>query len=250
MGDLLRLRREEKGLTLKDVSQSLYINKDYLKSLEDMYIPGIPKGYLNGLLRAYAEHLGLASEALITDYRAQCGAISRDRTFLGRAAEKPRRFTFLRLLSIGLLIGSVVFVAYFAGTLFFSQVRSQDPDIAANTAQSLTMIGMVRTEPVSQESPPQLPLRIVALRPAHLDVRGTDGTVFRSRMMAEGETYYPRIGAGWLVTTQSGRAFKWVINEIEIGVLADSDAFLTTVSVDDVAQEARTLLTERATDQP
>jgi len=87
----------------------------------------------------------------------------------------------------------------------------------------------------------QLPLTLTAQSSAWLEVRGADGTIFRSRKMAAGEAYHPRIGAGWTVTARDGGAFIWTVGDIALGPLGDVASPVFAVSVDAIAVEAQTI---------
>jgi hypothetical protein len=74
---------------------------------------------------------------------------------------------------------------------------------------------------------------IVATQRAWVEVRASDGTVFRNREMDIGETYYPRIGAGWTITVRDAGAFRWQLGDTAGAVLGESGQALYSVSVDD-----------------
>lgn len=70
IGDMLKTRREELGLTLDEVSQRLRIRLVFLKALEDGRIDQLPGvAYATGFLKAYAELLKLDSDALVKRFR-------------------------------------------------------------------------------------------------------------------------------------------------------------------------------------
>jgi len=63
IGNFLREKREEKGISLIEVEKDLKIRKKYLQSLEDGNIDLIPgKTYLIGYLRNYSKYLGIDEE--------------------------------------------------------------------------------------------------------------------------------------------------------------------------------------------
>lgn len=70
IGELLRRRREELGLSLRDAQTATKIRWRYLEALErgdDSVIPGYV--YAKGFLRTYAEYLGLDGWALVEAYK-------------------------------------------------------------------------------------------------------------------------------------------------------------------------------------
>jgi len=86
--------------------------------------------------------------------------------------------------------------------------------------------------------PADLPLEIVAVRQGWLEIRGADGTIFLSRTMAEGESYFPRLKAGWTVSARNGGAFEWRVGDISVGPLGPDGAQVFSVSVDDQLVQA------------
>lgn len=70
IGTLLRLAREEQGLSLELVQSETKIRLRYLEALEagdESIIPG--EVYLKGFLRFYANHLGLDGHALVEEFK-------------------------------------------------------------------------------------------------------------------------------------------------------------------------------------
>lgn len=68
-GARLRDERERRGSTLEEISASTKISVRFLRALEEENFEQLPGGIFNkGFVRAYARHLGLDEEQLITDY--------------------------------------------------------------------------------------------------------------------------------------------------------------------------------------
>jgi ribulose-5-phosphate 4-epimerase/fuculose-1-phosphate aldolase len=88
-------------------------------------------------------------------------------------------------------------------------------------------------------------LSIVALKPAWIEVRGSDGTIFRSRTMARGEVYYPRMDAGWTVTARNPNACVWALDGEQIMPMGQADSPIYSLSVDTMAQQLVTLRREQ-----
>lgn len=63
IGDFLRERREERGISLIEVEKDLKIRKKYLQALEEGNIDMIPgRTYIIGYLRNYSKYLGIDEE--------------------------------------------------------------------------------------------------------------------------------------------------------------------------------------------
>lgn len=96
IGERLRQRREELGVSLQTAQAATKIRLRYLQALEagdDSVIPGY--AYAKGFLRIYANFLGLDGDALLVEYRAaregmvQAQGPARQRTRQRRS--RPRR---------------------------------------------------------------------------------------------------------------------------------------------------------------
>lgn len=241
IGAVLRLERETQGMTLSDVSAKLLVRVDYLQAIEEMYASGVPKGYLNGILRSYAGLLGLPVEETIETFSQQCGALSQvteRKTSTRSQISLPSRFnrTLKALAAVLVLTGMGG-----AGIMFLSQSAPEQAELVeagtpVNGARE-SLFAATRLEEVDA----QLPLTLTASTNGWLEVRGADGTIFRSRKMAAGEVYYPRIGAGWTISARDGSAFVWHVGDIEIGQLGEEASPVYAISVDTVAAKARTI---------
>lgn len=246
VGDTMRQAREARGLDLADVYEETRIAASYLKAIEDMYLPGIPKGYLNIFLRTYAKFLNLPVEDTLAQFAEQCGAVSqsapKEQTVPQVTGMSPKmRGALLATAAAALLtIGG-------AGAMFMtSGFGGQDGD-TPQIAQSSAPVNGARESLFASadrsELSAQLPLHLVAVQAGWLEVRAGDGTIFRSRKMAAGETYYPRIGAGWSVTARDGGAFTWKVGDIEIGPMGEVGSPVYALSVDTIALDAQAIAT-------
>ncbi|EUK17497.1 helix-turn-helix domain-containing protein [Commensalibacter papalotli (ex Servin-Garciduenas et al. 2014)] len=100
IGDMLKNRREELGLSLDEASQRLRIRLIFLKALEDGRIDQLPGvAYASGFLRAYAELLNLDSDALVKRFRQESQA----------NAEKPKLMFPAPVPQSGIPAGVIVF---------------------------------------------------------------------------------------------------------------------------------------------
>ena len=76
IGDLLQERREELGLDLDEIGAMLRIKPGYLAALEQGRTHDLPgPTYAIGFVRAYADCLGLDSEAVLTRFKAEAAGI-------------------------------------------------------------------------------------------------------------------------------------------------------------------------------
>ena len=73
-GDRLRREREQRGISLDDISLTTKIRAGLLQALEEEKFDRLPGGIFNkGFVRAYARHLGLDEDQLVADYLVASG---------------------------------------------------------------------------------------------------------------------------------------------------------------------------------
>lgn len=240
VGDTLRQVREARGLSLADINAKTLISTSYLQAMEDMYLPGLPKGYLNGFLRTYATYLNLPAEDVIKKFSEQCGAVSqapkielKDAPVSEPLSNKVRGALYAAAAALILVLSGSAFM-FFTDSATSTDTAIVEAGTAVNGARQSLLARADRDELATQ-----LPLRLTAVKSGWLEVRGADGTIFRSRDMAAGESYFPRIGAGWTVTVRDGSAFIWNVGDLEIGPIGESSAAVYALSVDDIAAAAQ-----------
>ena len=244
VGDILAAAREERGLTLKTVSETLHIRENYLKSVELTSVQGIPRGYITMILRTYASYLNLPANTLIEKFSEQCGLISQAPKTDDMMASKSRRRSMVRGGIVGFAVAAGLSVVGGLGLFLMNQSADESqgaaPVVAAQTpsngAHESLFLALEKDAALAQ-----LPLTLTAMQAAWLEVRGADGTIFRSRSMDAGEVYHPRIGAGWSVSAQNGGAFVWQVGDLSIGALGDEDVPVYAVDIDAVAAHAQSV---------
>jgi cytoskeleton protein RodZ len=75
-GDRLKKEREQRGITLDDISLNTKIGTRLLRALEEEKFDQLPGGIFNkGFVRAYARHVGLDEEQTVADYMTAAGAV-------------------------------------------------------------------------------------------------------------------------------------------------------------------------------
>ncbi|MEZ5999185.1 helix-turn-helix domain-containing protein [Hyphomonas sp.] len=235
MGQVLRRVREVKGLELQDISTATLLRKDYLMWIERMEVGELPKGgYLTAILGTYAKYLGLPEKDVIAIYTKECGAVQEVKESapvpkMGQIAAERARWPLA-------LASAAALVALAAGAIGVSQFMRPAPEVpesaaivAVNGARDSLFAESESQRPV----PDTLPLELAAVRQGWLEVRGADGTIFRSRVMAAGETYFPRLNAGWTVSARDGGAFEWRVGDIVVSPLGPDGAEVFSVSVDE-----------------
>jgi cytoskeleton protein RodZ len=74
-GDRLRKEREQRGITLDDISLNTKIGTRLLRALEEEKFDQLPGGIFNkGFVRAYARHVGIDEDQAVADYMSAVDA--------------------------------------------------------------------------------------------------------------------------------------------------------------------------------
>ncbi|MGC6499806.1 MAG: helix-turn-helix domain-containing protein [Henriciella sp.] len=232
-GDRLRAAREGQGLSLKDVATKTLQSPELLEALETMQTSALTPKVVRLYARTYARTLGLP-EAEIADGFAPPLEQPATETSLGTPIPPVHRRGVSALVPLaggGAALALVIWVA-----LILPGPRT--------TGVQAPVASKVRTLPIRSDIPmngtavsgPELGIH--ALRPAMIEVRASDGTVFRNRRMMAGEVYYPRLGSGWTITVQDAGAFEWRLDDLAVGVLGDSGLPAYGVSVDEALHQS------------
>ncbi len=97
-GETLKREREQREISLREISDATKINIRYLEALEQNRFESLPGGLFNkGFIRAYAAYIGVDSEAMVNSYlqeitsRDEGSVASEGHSAVHRPAEAPRR---------------------------------------------------------------------------------------------------------------------------------------------------------------
>ena len=224
-----------------------------------------PSVFLRGAVKTYAELLGLPADNYAKEYIDAIEGKTRVKP-ITRIIEdqpapsaiplhrygKPRQKQQIRVTTS--MIGGGLAAAFATGIIVWGLTGTTPP--APTVSKSVLAItspqnggdqSLLAEVGIAEAATAQnIELSIVALRSEWIEVRGADGTIFRSRRMAAGEAYFPRLGHGWTVTTRDGSAFEWRVEELAIGKLSEEPAEVFAVSVDQAAVQAAEILTPPA----
>ncbi len=239
-GQILRKTRESLGLDLEEIAKETKLRAPYLMAIERMEVHTVPSGYLNPYLRTYANRLGLPADEVITAYREQCGGLD-DVKETATIVKLEDMETAKSYLPVYFGAGAAACLAVVAGFVFLSAPAETGPVIASSVPVPVNGAReslFADQGSVANSVADNLPLSLTAIRQGWIEVRGADGTIFRSRVMAEGETYFPRLGADWTVSARDGGAFEWRVGDIVIGTLGPDAAPVYSVNVDRAAADA------------
>lgn len=253
VGPCLREIRERSGRSVDEIARELKFQAAYVEAIEAMDMTRIARGYRAPRIIAYARHLGLSGQAVLDAYRGECEVLAQESQPDTAPAESgPAQrsgFPMVPAVMGGAAAAGIAMVIAVAVMAWPSGSGASERVVAANAPAPLAEPASERRDTGLMALPAlptlaadralaDLPLAITATRRAWIEVRGADGTIFRSRDMAAGETYHPRIGAGWTVTARDGGAFEWRVGDAVVGTLGDAGADVYAASVDAAARRA------------
>lgn len=90
LGELLQQARTFKGVSLREVERATRINRDYLAALEAQDFAQLPPAaYARGIVRNYAQYLGLDAKTILDLFDAATGGPPRKHDYEVTPATKP-----------------------------------------------------------------------------------------------------------------------------------------------------------------
>jgi len=233
MGVRLREAREAKQLDLRDVASQTRQSQDTLASLEEMETDHIPNSILRLQARNYARFLGLPEDEVVSAYAEERGSTDVE----AMPVEVSRAQVPTKAIAISAAAVFAIGVVATSATLIFSSSDQQTADqLAISTRLAPGAVETIDLAALSADARKEFSLR--AKENAWIEVRGSDGTVFRSRNMSRGETYFPRTGAGWTITVRDAGAFEWRFGDETYASVGEDQQALYSLSVDAVLDQA------------
>lgn len=238
-GGMLRAAREKQELSVEAVASALMLNTRVIECLErTMQPPGYDMRRTRISAKTYAKYLGIPADAVLADFPTDeqprlATAVPRSSVTEANRGRATRFVLPAAVMAGVVVIGGTIAILMTPGQSAESRALPSVAErvVAVNTAQE----SLFARTPLDAAAADDLDLAIVALQPAWIEVRGPDGTIFRSRTMARDEAYYPRVGAGWTVTVKDGMAFEWQVNGRRVGRLADEALPIYSASIDEAA---------------
>lgn len=226
-GARLSEAREAKQLNLRDVAEKTRQSQDTLAALESMETSHIPASIVRMQAKNYARFLGLPEEEIASGYAEITGPAVPN--VMPVQSNDPKISRGLVLYAGGALVIGAAIIGIVSLLGQPSEPENSDAlAISARLAPAYSDI--VEVKDLVAETGEEF--GIVANKRAWIEVRGSDGTVFRNREMAPGESYFPRTGAGWTITVRDAGAFEWHLGELATAPVGDEGLALYSVSVD------------------
>ena len=233
-GDRLMHARQLRQLELRDVAEKTRQSQDTLAALEKMETAHIAPSILRLQAKSYARFLGLPENEIASAFSEVRGSINTKAmpVEVTQSSSSHNRV----LLGAGALLLVLTVIGGVSVLLQPSAPEAADPlAISARLAPAFSDVSEVGNFDVARAES----FSIRANKRAWIEVRGSDGTVFRNRDMNAGETYYPRTGAGWTITVRDGAAFEWRLGDQAVEPIGEAEQALYSVSVDIALETAR-----------
>lgn len=227
-GDRLRSAREARDMSIKDVAAQTRQSVELLKAIEDMAIDHVSPTILRLQVNTYAQFLGLPGAAMASEYcetrsTPNSAAMPLEKLRSGRK-DNVRKLWPIAAAAAIIIVGGVSYMAL--------QSAPSAPEQAPIATKSIRVPLPSRAAALPQKTAASPEISIRATKTAWIEVRGSDGTIFRSRNMSKGEVYYPRMGAAWTVTVRDAGAFEWWLGGYRVGTLGEPSVPVYSVSVD------------------
>jgi cytoskeletal protein RodZ len=181
-GEKLRRERENRNITLREISDSTKINKRYLEALERNDFDSLPGGvFTTGYIRTFAESIGIDPEPLLEDYRNELRARGGEDptedeqaakeaaqaalSQLASAVDRPRK---ARGILLPLLVGcAILAIVIWAGFRYFSRQPAESTIVETPPAQTIEPLPetVVEATPEIVETEPPVPEPVVEATP-------------------------------------------------------------------------------------
>jgi len=201
LGSRLREARCQQGLSLPEVSERTRISPRLLAAIEEVKVERLPESvYLKGLLRRYAEALGLNGAELAAEFPP--GNLLFGITPSWHNIPKSRgRSVYLYLIYVLTLMSSISGVSYLSqrSALQATAPSSPEPEEIAEAPKNSSAPPTVQVPPK-----PATPVSIRPAKPVVVDVTLKDNCWLR--IVADGETTFEG-------TLQKGEQRTWEANE-------------------------------------
>lgn len=242
-GERLVAAREARGLSLKDVAGDTKQSLDTLKALEAMTTADMSATVLRMQAMSYARYLNLPADEIASGY-------VESRSSTNSANMPDARIANRKALRRSWLVPTIVAVglACAAGALIWL-MQPDARDVSHTPVADLIAVPPVApTRLASEARTGRNEIAVRALETAWIEVRGSDGTIFRSRNMSRGEIYFPRMDAGWTLTVRDGGAFEWVYADIATGLIGEAGQPVYSVNIDLATKDAKTAVQQALAD--
>lgn len=162
-GETLRQARAHKNVTLREAEADTRINRHHLAALEDEEFGALPPPiYSRGIVRKYADYLGLDAGKVLDMHRELTGTPREMSPIAANVTEVPRMWTpNFAILAFGVVLTAIVFAWVYS--IMLSPTDSLETLPTATTASTLPA---TESAEAARPTPPAAPTAVVTEAPA------------------------------------------------------------------------------------
>lgn len=156
-GETLRQARAHKNVTLREAEADTRINRHYLAALEDEEFDALPPPiYSRGIVRKYADYLGLDAGKVLDMHRELTGTPHESGPANTTPTEMPRMWApNFAIMAFGVVLTAIVFA--WGYSIWLSPVDSVDTQPTATTT---TTLSATQTAEEARPTPPAAPTEV------------------------------------------------------------------------------------------
>ena len=180
-GEILKAKREELCLNIKEIAERLKIRADYLSAIEDDSYDKLPAPvYTMGYIRSYAAYLDVDAESVVRFYREHSSQPHHSTIIpLAHFKKKSSRIVYLFLLL------PVLAAVFFARSYVLSGPAVKTPAGVqrGTTVKTVPEQDTTQHHTVAVPQPPEHSLRITATAPTWISIRFHDGRKERMTLL-------------------------------------------------------------------
>lgn len=196
-GETLRQARAHKNVTLREAEADTRINRHYLAALEDEEFGALPPPiYSRGIVRKYADYLGLDAGKMLDMHRELTGTEREASPINTTPAEMPRMWApNFAIMAFGVVLTAIVLA--WGYSIWLSPTENLENIPTATTTTSLTAS---QTAEEARPTPPAVPTAVATQTP-EVQAGGDNQSGTEATTSDETETY--RTGVGVTVTAEA-----------------------------------------------
>lgn len=161
-GETLRQARAHKNVTLREAEADTRITRHYLAALEDEELDALPPPiYSRGIVRKYADYLGLDAGKVLDMHRELTGDPRESSPMNTAPTEMPRMWApNFAIMAFGVVLTAIVFA--WGYSIWLSPTETDDTSVAAT---STTSFAATQTAEEARPTPPAAPTQVATEEP-------------------------------------------------------------------------------------
>lgn len=211
-GELLKKRREDLGLDLKDVSQTLRINSRYLRAIEEDDQSKLPGDvYLKGYVREYAKLLGLDPGPSANRYIEDLKGI--EKTVCPDALPPNKHIKSIVAFTVSLIFICIVILS---GVYIYTH-RARPLPKAPDFADTAGTMQAVQKKTAEEQATQQYKLNVTAIETTWLRVEMDNGRQ-EEVLMKENESKEWLSQSGFNLKIGNAGGIRMALNGKDMGV--------------------------------